>query len=102
MVAVGLCSFPKLALISQVAQSMSTLLPISPGEIGTEQALLVVVLAGEASKSALLSLSVGMKLTILVVNLLIGFIALFLMARTLDWRVLRRRRDEEAAAENPA
>ncbi len=40
-----------------------------------------------------------MKLTILVVNLLIGFIALFLMARTLDWRVLRRRRDEEAAAE---
>ena len=57
------------------------------------------MLAGEASRSALLSLSVGMKLTILVVNLLIGFIALFLMARTLDWRVLRRRRDEEAAAE---
>jgi uncharacterized membrane protein YbhN (UPF0104 family) len=90
------------AFVAQVAQSMSTLLPISPGGIGTEQALLVVVLAGEASKSALLSLSVGMKLTILIVNLLIGFIALFLMARTLDWRALRRRRDEEAAAENPA
>ena len=90
------------ALVAQVAQSLSTLLPISPGGIGTEQALLVVVLAGEASRSALLSLSVGMKLTILVVNLFLGFIALFLMARTLDWRVLRRRRDEEAAAEGRA
>jgi uncharacterized membrane protein YbhN (UPF0104 family) len=90
------------ALVAQVAQSLSTLLPISPGGIGTEQALLVVVLTGEASRSALLSLSVGMKLTILVVNLLLGFVALFLMARTLDWRGLRRRRDEEAAAEGSA
>ena len=87
------------ALVAQVAQSLSTLLPISPGGIGTEQALLVVVLAGEASRSALLSLSVGMKLTILVVNLFLGFIALFLMARTLDWRVLRRRREADEAAE---
>ena len=66
------------------------------------QALLVVVLAGEASQSALLSLSVGMKLTILVVNLILGFAALAIMARTLDWRGLRRRRDEEAAAEGSA
>jgi glycosyltransferase 2 family protein len=87
------------ALVAQVAQSLSTLLPISPGGIGTEQALLVVVLAGEASRSALLSLSVGIKLTILVVNLILGFTALAIMARTLDWRLLRRRRDAEEAAE---
>ena len=79
------------ALVAQVAQSLSTLLADQPGRRSApRQALLVVVLAGEASRSALLSLSVGMKLTILVVNLLLGFIALFLMARTLDWRVLRR------------
>jgi uncharacterized membrane protein YbhN (UPF0104 family) len=92
------------ALVAQVAQSLSTALPISPGGIGTEQALLVVVLAGEASRSALLSLSVGMKLTILTVNLTLGAVALLLMARTLDWRELRRRREAEAARpdETPA
>jgi glycosyltransferase 2 family protein len=99
------------ALVAQVAQSLSTALPISPGGIGTEQALLVVVLRGEASRSALLSLSVGMKLTILSVNLVLGALALLLMARTLDWRKLRHRRElddqgarppEEAAAERPA
>jgi uncharacterized membrane protein YbhN (UPF0104 family) len=96
------------ALVAQVAQSLSTTLPISPGGIGTEQALLVVVLAGEASRSALLSFSVGMKLTILTVNLTLGAVALLLLARTLDWREIRRRREAESArpdetpAERPA
>jgi uncharacterized membrane protein YbhN (UPF0104 family) len=97
------------AFVAQVAQSLSTTLPISPGGIGTEQALLVVALAGEASRSALLSFSVGMKLTILTVNIVVGFTALLLMARTLDFREIRRRREaegapaaDEAAAERPA
>jgi len=90
------------ALIAQVAQSASTALPITPGGIGTEQALLVVVLAGAASKTALVALSVGMKLTVLTANVILGFLALLIMARTLDFRELRRRRDaEEATATAP-
>jgi hypothetical protein len=48
--------------------------------------MLVYVLAGQASKSALLSLSVGMKAIVSAVNAVIGFAALFLMLRTLRWR----------------
>ncbi len=95
------------ALVAQSSQSLATVLPISPGGIGTEQALLVFVLAGEASRSALISLSVGMKLSFTVWNIVVGFAALLLMARTVSWRELRRRRvqgaaDEQAAAEASA
>jgi glycosyltransferase 2 family protein len=74
------------ALLGQVANSLATVLPISPGGIGTEQALLVYVLAGEAARTDLLSLSVGMRLTLTVVNVVIGFAALFLMLRTFRFR----------------
>jgi uncharacterized membrane protein YbhN (UPF0104 family) len=74
------------ALLGQVANSLSTILPISPGGIGTEQALIVYVLSGEAAASALLSLSVGMRLTLTVVNVALGFAALFLMLRTFRFR----------------
>jgi uncharacterized membrane protein YbhN (UPF0104 family) len=73
-------------LAAQVAQSLATLVPLTPGGIGTEQALLVYVLAGEATRSALLSFSVGMKLSILALNLAVGFTAIFLLLRTLRWR----------------
>jgi uncharacterized membrane protein YbhN (UPF0104 family) len=76
------------ALLGQVANSLSTILPISPGGIGTEQALIVYVLSGEAASSALLSLSVGMRLTLTVVNVALGFAALFLMLRTFRFRRL--------------
>jgi uncharacterized protein (TIRG00374 family) len=76
------------ALLGQVANSLSTILPISPGGIGTEQALIVYVLSGEAAASDLLSLSVGMRLTLTVVNVVLGFAALFLMLRTFRFRRL--------------
>jgi glycosyltransferase 2 family protein len=76
------------ALLGQVANSLSTILPISPGGIGTEQALIVYVLSGEAASSALLSLSVGMRLTLTVFNVALGFAALFLMLRTFRFRRL--------------
>jgi uncharacterized protein (TIRG00374 family) len=78
-------------LAAQVAQSLATVVPLTPGGIGTEQALLVYVLAGEATRSALLSFSVGMKLSILAVNLAVGFTAIALMLRTLRWRNLLAR-----------
>ena len=48
--------------------------------------LLAYVLAGQASNSALLSLSVGMKAIVSAANAVIGFGALFVMLRTLRWR----------------
>ena len=74
------------ALRVQVTHSVSTILPLTPAGIGTDQVLLVYVLAGQASKSALLSLSVGMKAIVSAANAVIGFGALFVMLRTLRWR----------------
>ena len=69
-----------------VVQTLSTLLPFTPGGLGTQQAILLFVLAGVASKSAVLAFSVGMHLATLVVNVVIGFGAMSVMLRTLRWR----------------
>lgn len=74
------------AFLVQVTQSLSTILPLTPAGIGTEQALVVYVLAGEASSSSLLSFSVGMKIALIAANVALGAAALALMLRTLRWR----------------
>lgn len=70
-------------LLVQAAESLSTLIPVSPGGLGTQQALLVYTLRGTASRSALLAFSVGMKLTLTAVNVVIGFAAILFTLRTL-------------------
>ncbi len=76
------------ALLVQVSQSLATIFPFSPAGIGTEQALLVYIFgkAHVATKSALLSFSVGMRVTLIVVNAVLGFTAILLMLRTLRFR----------------
>jgi len=69
-----------------VVQTLSTLLPFTPGGLGTQQAVLLFVLADVASRSAVLAFSVGMHLVTLAVNVAIGFGAIFVMLRTLRWR----------------
>lgn len=73
-------------LLVQVTNSLATLVPVSPGGIGTEQAFLVFVFKGKVSQSALLAFSVGMRITLIVVNLVLGFTALFVTLRTVNWR----------------
>jgi uncharacterized membrane protein YbhN (UPF0104 family) len=73
-------------LLVQVTQSLATLVPISPGGIGTEQAFIVFVFQGAVAKTKLLAFSVGMKLTLVVVNATAGFTALFLMLGHVRWR----------------
>lgn len=73
-------------LLVQVTQSLATLVPISPGGIGTEQAFIVFVFGGAVAKTKLLAFSVGMKLTLVVVNATAGFTALFLMLGHVRWR----------------
>ena len=72
-------------LLVQAAESLATLVPISPGGVGTQQALLVYTLRGSASRSALLAFSVGMKLTLTCVNVVVGFTAILLTLRTLKF-----------------
>jgi uncharacterized membrane protein YbhN (UPF0104 family) len=77
-----------IALVLSV-QSLSTLLPFTPGGIGTQQGLIVYVFRGRGIKDSLLvSFSVGMQIALTVVNVVLGLIALALMARTLRWKHL--------------
>jgi uncharacterized membrane protein YbhN (UPF0104 family) len=85
-------------LLVQVTQSLATLVPISPGGIGTEQAFIVYVFKGTVATSKLLAFSVGMKLTLITTNVVLGFGALFLTFGHVDWRSLAGKR---AAAEEP-
>ena len=74
------------ALLVLVSAGLASLLPISPSGIGTEQAFLLYLLRDQASRAALLAFSVGMRITIILVNLVLGFTALFVTLRTVNWR----------------
>lgn len=74
-------------LLVQAATSLATLVPATPGGIGTEQALLVYAFRGaDVLRSTLLAFSVGMRLTITVVNVVVGFTAIFLTLGTVRFR----------------
>ncbi len=87
------------ALLVQVSQSLATIFPVSPAGIGTEQALLVYIFRNVTSKSVALSFSVGMRVTLIVVNAVIGFAAILLMTGTLR---IRREADADRAGGEPA
>ena len=70
----------------QTTMSLATALPFTPGGVGTEQALLLYVFEGEAPTSALLSFSIGVKIVLTVVNVVVGFVAILVMLGTFDWR----------------
>jgi uncharacterized membrane protein YbhN (UPF0104 family) len=84
----------------QAAQSVSTLLPLTPSGIGTEQALLVYVLSGEAATSGILSFSVGMRVTLASVNVALGALTVLIVLRTLRWRQIVE--DDHASARQNA
>jgi uncharacterized membrane protein YbhN (UPF0104 family) len=74
------------ALLVQVSQSLATIFPLTPNGIGTEQGLLLYVFRGKAPRTVLLSFSVGMRITLTIVNAVLGFTAILLMLRTLRFR----------------
>jgi uncharacterized protein (TIRG00374 family) len=75
------------ALLVIVVQSLSTLFPFTPGGAGTQQGLLVYVFRrSPISKTSILSFSVGMNIATVVLSVLIGFGAIFVMLRTFRWR----------------
>jgi uncharacterized membrane protein YbhN (UPF0104 family) len=81
----------------QVSTSVSTLFPITPAGVGTEQAFLLYVLNGVAAASVLLAFSVGAKLTLTVTNVVAGFTAILLTLRTVRFNKVLGARTEEAA-----
>ena len=100
--AFGLAATVRNALLVQVVDSLSTLLPFTPGGAGTKQGLLAYVLHNRFSVSAVLSFSVGMNIALVAVNVVVGFAALFLLARTLRWRRLAAAQEEESEETAPA
>lgn len=62
------------ALLVQVATSVGTLVPATPGGLGPKQALLVLLLADSASRVDLLAFSVGMEAVMLTVNVVLGLL----------------------------
>jgi uncharacterized membrane protein YbhN (UPF0104 family) len=93
----------KNALLVMSVQALSTLTPFTPGGAGAQQALLVFVFRGVASKSAVLAYSVGQQIALAAFNVLAAMVAIFLMARTLDIKsVIRRGREERLQADQLA
>jgi uncharacterized membrane protein YbhN (UPF0104 family) len=86
----------------QVATSSATLVPITPGGVGTEQALLLYVLDGTAAASVLLAFSVGAKITLTATNVVAGFTSIALTLRTVRFKqVLGRAKAADEATESP-
>jgi uncharacterized membrane protein YbhN (UPF0104 family) len=88
------------ALLAQVVDSLATLFPATPGGAGTKQGLIVFLFRHEAvSRTLLLAFSVGMNIAITLTNVVLGLVAIALMARTLSIKKLRSR---ARAEEQPA
>ncbi|MDQ3672539.1 MAG: flippase-like domain-containing protein [Actinomycetota bacterium] len=73
-------------LLVQVSSSLATLLPLTPGGLGTEQAFLLYVFGGTVPGAQLLAFSVGARLLLMATNVVAGFTALMLTLRTVNFR----------------
>ena len=90
------------ALLVLVAGNLGGLFPATPAGLGPKQALAVVLLAGEASRGAVLAFSAGMELTLVVVNVVLGATCIAFMMRSLRLRsVIGRARAQQGAPEGP-
>lgn len=87
-------------LLVMSVQSISTAMPLTPGGAGAQQALLAYIFRNKAARATVISFSVGTQLALAICNAIAGFIALFLMMRTFDYKDILRRgeREKEAAA----
>ena len=87
-------SFQNVMLVMSV-QAVSTILPLTPGGAGAQQALLVATLVGPGP-IAVLTYSVGQQIAIAAWTAILGVLALVFVFRTTDWRHLIRSASREA------
>jgi uncharacterized membrane protein YbhN (UPF0104 family) len=86
------------ALLVQGVQVVSTIVPLTPGGAGVQQALLVTVFAGAASSSTVAAYSVGQQIALAAFALGLGFVALVAIFRIRSFKeVIRRGREQQAA-----
>lgn len=77
-------------------QSIASLIPLTPGGAGAQQALLVATLEGP-SRIAVLSFSVGVQLSMAVWAAVVGFLTLLVFFGISDWRGFLRRSERDVA-----
>jgi uncharacterized membrane protein YbhN (UPF0104 family) len=87
-------SFQNVMLVMSV-QTVATLLPLTPGGAGAQQALLVATLVGPGP-IAVLTYSVGQQIAVAAWTVILGALALIFVFRTTDWRRLIRSASQEA------
>jgi uncharacterized membrane protein YbhN (UPF0104 family) len=90
-------SFENVLLVMSV-QAISGALPFTPGGVGSQQALLVATLHG-ASRTAVLSYSVGQQIAVTAWSVAVAFAALFLVFRITDLRGLIREGESARGSE---
>ena len=80
-------SSPRNVMLVLAVQSLSTLLPFTPGGLGTQQGFLLYAFRDSSiPHTELVAFSVGMQLATNAFNFAIGLIALLLIARTVRWK----------------
>jgi uncharacterized membrane protein YbhN (UPF0104 family) len=83
--------------------AVSSLIPLTPGGAGVQQALLVKVFAGSAAGATVAAYSVGQQIAIAAFSAGLGFVALALVFRMRSFKEVIRRgredRDSQQAAE---
>lgn len=87
-------SFQNVMLVMSV-QTVATLLPLTPGGAGAQQALLVATLVGPGP-IAVLTYSVGQQIAVAAWTVVLGALALIFVFRTTDWRSLIHSASKEA------
>ena len=93
-------SFGNVLLVMSV-QAIATIVPLTPGGAGAQQALLVATLSGP-SGTAVLSFSVGTQIAMAAWSVVLGFAAIMLVFRTTDWKGLIKQAQDEAAQADAA
>jgi uncharacterized membrane protein YbhN (UPF0104 family) len=90
-------------LLVYAVAAVSSLIPLTPGGAGVQQALLVKVFAGSAAGATVAAYSVGQQIAIAAFSAGLGFVALALVFRMRSFREVIRRgredRDGQATAE---
>jgi len=82
--------------------AVSSLVPLTPGGAGVQQALLVKVFAGAAAGATVAAYSVGQQIAIAAFSFGLGFFALVAIFRMRSFKeVIRRGREDQAAAGAP-
>ncbi len=76
LAAFGLDCSPRTVLLVMIAQALSGMVPVGPNGAGAQQGLMVLLLAGVATGSAILTFAIGMQAAIALLDFVAGSAAL--------------------------